>query len=70
MDVDALINDLKDKVICEFKNLLRKIKLGHRPDYETLLEEISFIDIIENKDIEDSLHLTILQYYLNHNDKQ
>jgi hypothetical protein len=45
VDVAAL-NKLKEKVICEFKTLLKKIGQGYKPDYEFILEEISFIDLI------------------------
>lgn len=59
MDVDAL----KDKVIEEFKNLICSVKKGYHLDYEFILEEISFIDLIEKNDIKNSL--IALQYYLN-----
>ena len=59
MDVDAL----KDKVIKEYRDLICSIKKGYRPDYEFILEEISFIDLIEKNDINNSL--IALQYYLN-----
>ena len=54
---------LKDKVIKEFCDLIRDIKKGYHPDYEFILEEISFIDLIENNDIDNAL--IALQYYLN-----
>lgn len=59
MDVDAL----KDKVIKEYRDLICSIKKGYHPDYEFILEEISFIDLIEKNDIKNSL--IALQYYLN-----
>lgn len=64
MDVDAL-KELKQKVIKEFYNLLCKVKKGYKIDYEFLLEEISFIELIQNNDLDDKLSLTALQYYLN-----
>ena len=64
MDVDAL-NKLKLKVSEELYNLLCKVKKGYRLNYEFILEEISFIDLIQNKDIDEKLSLTALQYYLN-----
>lgn len=64
MDVDAL-NKLKLKVSEELYNLLCKVKKGHHLNYEFILEEISFIDLIQNKDIDEKLSLTALQYYLN-----
>lgn len=61
MDVVAL----KDKVSKEFLDLLIKIRKGYKLNYEQLLEEISFIDLIENNEIDYKLSLTALQYYLN-----
>lgn len=62
--VDAL-NNLKKKVSDEFFELICKIRKGYKPDYEFILEEISFIDLIKNKDLDNNLSLTALQYYLN-----
>lgn len=59
------VQSLKKKVSQEFYNLICKVKRGYRPDYEFILEEISFIDLLENGEIEDRLALTIFQYYLN-----
>lgn len=64
VDVDAL-NELKKKVSDEFYQLLCKVRKGYHPDYEFILEEISFIDLINNKELDDKLSLTALQYYLN-----
>lgn len=64
MDVDAL-NKLKKKVAEEFHVLLCKVRKGYKLDYEFILEEISFIDLIKNNEIDDKLSLTALQYYLN-----
>ncbi len=64
MDVDAL-NKLKEKVSREFWELLCKIRKGYKPDYEFILEEISFIELIQNNEIDNKLSLTALQYYLN-----
>lgn len=64
MDVDAL-NKLKKKVAEEFYSLLCKVRKGYQLDYEYILEEISFIDLIKNNEIDDNLSLTALQYYLN-----
>ena len=64
MDADAL-NKLKKKVTEEFYNLLCKVRKGYRLDYEFILEEISFIELIQNGEIDDKLSLTALQYYLN-----
>lgn len=64
VDVDAL-NDLKRKVSEEFSQLMCRVRKGYKPDYEFILEEISFIDLIKNREIDDKLSLTALQYYLN-----
>lgn len=64
MDVDAL-NDLKKKVSKEFFQLMCRVRKGYKPNYEFILEEISFIDLIKNREIDDKLSLTALQYYLN-----
>lgn len=64
MDVDAL-NNLKKKVSNEFYKLICKAKKGYKSDYEFLLEEISFIELIQNNEINNKLSLTALQYYLN-----
>ena len=64
VDVAAL-NKLKEKVICEFETLLTKTRKGYKLDYEFILEEISFINLIKDNKIEDKLSLIALQYYLN-----
>ena len=55
-DVDAL----KYKVISEFKQLLKKIRKGYRPDYEFILQEFSLIELqqLDNTDF-------FKQFYLN-----
>lgn len=63
MDVDA-INKLKQKVCQEYYTLICKIKKGYRPNYEFLLEEISFIELYKDNELDNKL-LTPLQYYLN-----
>lgn len=60
-DVDAL----KEKVAKEFIMLLCEIRKGYKPDYEFILEEISFIDLIQNNELDRKLSLIALQYYLN-----
>lgn len=64
MDVDVL-NNLKKKVSNEFLKLICQIQKGQKPNYEFILEEISFINLIKNREIDDKLSLTALQYYLN-----
>lgn len=60
-DVDAL----KQKTAREFTSLLCEIRKGYKPDYEFILEEISFIDLIQHNEIDRKLSLIALQYYLN-----
>lgn len=57
------VDALKDKVIKEYNQLLCLVRKGHRPNYEFLLEEISFIDLIENNKINNSQ--IVLQFYNN-----
>lgn len=64
MDAGAL-NNLKRKTAQEFLDLLCKVKKGYYVDYEFILEEISFIDLIQTNELDDKLSLTALQYYLN-----
>lgn len=64
MDVDAL-NKLKKKVSKEFYKLMCRVRKGYKLDYEFILEEISFIELIQNNEIDNKLSLTALQYYLN-----
>ena len=66
MDVDAL-NKLKKKVTEEFYKLICQVRKGYKPNYEFILEEISFIELIQNDEIDNKLSLTALQYYLNNN---
>ncbi len=51
---------LKQKVITEFKQLLKKIRKGYHPDYEFILQEISLIELwqLDNTDF-------FKQFYLN-----
>lgn len=60
-DVDAL----KEKVAREFTSLLCEIRKGYKSNYEFILEEISFIDLIQHNEIDRKLSLIALQYYLN-----
>ena len=56
LDVDVL----KQKVISEFRQLIKKIRKGYRPNYEFILQEISLIELweLDNTDF-------FKQYYLN-----
>lgn len=55
-DVDVL----KQKVIDEFKQLLKQVRKGYKPDYEFILQEISLIELwqLDNTDF-------FKQFYLN-----
>ena len=64
MDVDAL-KKKKKKVSEEFYKLIFQVRKGYKPDHEYILEEISFIELIQNNEIDNKLLLTALQYYLN-----
>lgn len=59
------VDVLKKKVSQEYYKLLCKVRKGYRPNYQFILEEISFIDLIQDKELDDKLSLTALQYYLN-----
>lgn len=61
MDVGVL----KIKIISDFTDFLCKIRKGYKPDYQVLLEMISFIDLIQNDDLDENFSLTVLQYYSN-----
>lgn len=63
--VVGAINKLKKKVSEEFYTLICRVRKGYRPDYEFILEEISFIELFQDRDLDDKLSLTALQYYLN-----
>lgn len=51
---------LKQKVIAEFMQLLKKVQKGYKPDYEFILQEISLIELwqLDNTDF-------FKQFYLN-----
>lgn len=51
---------LKQKVIAEFMQLLKKVRKGYKPDYEFILQEISLIELwqLDNTDF-------FKQFYLN-----
>lgn len=39
--------ELKEKIICDFQSIIRKLECGIQPDLEFLLEEISIVYIYE-----------------------
>lgn len=42
------IDELKNKIICEYNGIIDKLECGIQSDLEFLLEEISLVDILEN----------------------
>lgn len=61
----AVLNNLKKKVTEEFLTLFCKVRKGYKVDYEILLEEISFINLIDEDQILDEQFEVAIQYYLN-----
>lgn len=61
----AVLNNLKKKVTEEFLTLLCKVRKGYKVNYEILLEEISFINLIDEDQILDEQFEVAIQYYLN-----
>jgi hypothetical protein len=55
------VDALKDKVICEYKELLKYLERGHR--YQLILEEISLIELLEENEVNRSEFVE--QFYLN-----
>lgn len=51
LDISDVSNlqELKEKVICEYFKIINQLECGTQPDLEFLLEEISLIDIQENE---------------------
>lgn len=45
---DSHIDELKDKIICEYLNIIDKLECGIQEDLRTLLEEISVLEINED----------------------
>lgn len=43
------LQELKEKIICEYSRIIHQLECGIQPDLEFLLEEISLIDIQENE---------------------
>lgn len=60
-DDNDMIHNLKNKVVCEFMNLLLLTEKGKYPDYEFLLEQFNLLDSCTNVD----KPLFVLQFYLN-----
>lgn len=43
--IDSNLNELKNKIICDFQNVVKQLECGIQPDIELILEEISLIYI-------------------------
>lgn len=56
LDVDVL----KQKIIAEFNQLLKKVQKGYKPNYEFILEEISLVELWQLDDTD-----FFKQFYLN-----
>ncbi len=63
-DADAA-NNLKEKVICEYQDLLQSLEKGYKLDYQLILEQISLINLLEDGEIDDKKSIFISQFYLN-----
>lgn len=63
-DADA-VNNLKEKVICEYQDLLQSLEKGYKLDYQLILEQISLINLLEDGEIDDKKSIFISQFYLN-----
>lgn len=46
--IEHNICELKQKIICEYSDIINKLECGIQENLEFLLEEISLVDIIEN----------------------
>lgn len=56
---------LKKKIIKDFMSLICDLRKGYSPKQDHIIEEISYVDLIENNKLDKKLSLIILQYYLN-----
>ena len=63
--MSADVDVLKKKVAKEFIDFLCEVRKGYKLDYEFILEEISFIDLIQHNEIDERLSLIASQYYTN-----
>lgn len=60
-----MIQELKERVIAEFEQILCKLQKGYKPDLCKLIEEISLIELAPTKELDEDLILTSMQYYYN-----
>lgn len=56
---------LKEKVINEVIKVLNLLEKGHRPNYETILEEMSLIKLVDDATIDADDAIFYLDFYLN-----
>lgn len=59
-----VVSNLKEKVICEYQDLLFSLEKGYKLDYQLILEQMSLIDLLENE-IDDKKSIFISQFYIN-----
>jgi len=62
-----LINDLKEKIICEYRKLLSKVEKGHRLDYEFILEEIMLVNLLQDGLMTCEEAMFYLEFYTTNN---
>lgn len=60
-----MTQELKKHVIAQFEQLLCKLQKGYKPEFCELMEEISLIELMPTKELDDNLILTSIQYYSN-----
>lgn len=61
VDVDA-INNLKNKVIKDFNNYIKRLQKGYQDDYNVILNEINFIEVHPDLDNQTLIY----EYYMNY----
>lgn len=61
VDVDA-INNLKNKVIKDFNNYIKRLQKGYQDDYSVILNEINFIEVHPDLDNQTLIY----EYYMNY----
>lgn len=61
LDVGA-INNLKQKVIKDYEQYIKRLFKGYKEDYKVILNEINFIDIYQDTDNQKLIY----EYYMNY----
>ena len=59
--IEIDVDELKEKLICEFEEILDKLECGLHPDLEFLLEDLSWIYIKEKIFENNAIHFCMLQ---------